>query len=77
MTDYEKFALIIQALEQYGQAQTAIGYARELQETFAPLKVYIEPDCGTSTDDFEPDCLTPLLMESRDELTKLVKDAGC
>ena len=39
--------------------------------------VFIEPDCGTPTEDFEPDCLTPLLMESRDELGKLVKDAGC
>ena len=77
MTDYEKFALIIQALEQYGQAQTAIGYARELQETFAPLKVYIEPDCGTSTDDFEPDCDTPMLAASQDELSRLLKDTGC
>ena len=39
--------------------------------------VFIEPDCGTPTEDFEPDCLTPLLMASRDELGKLVKDAGC
>ena len=77
LTAREKFALIITELEDYGYAQTAIDYARELQDTFAPLKVYIAPDCGTPTEDFEPDCGTPMLEASQEELSKLLKDTGC
>jgi hypothetical protein len=42
-----------------------------------PRGVFIEPDCGTPTEEFEPDCGTPMLMASIDELTKIAKGTGC
>lgn len=42
-----------------------------------PRGVFIEPDCGTPTEEFEPDCGTPMLMQSIEDLTKLVEGTGC
>ena len=72
MTDHEKIELAFDMLEDAEVMQEFddcmwIKVDKELWEAFN----------GTPTEEFEPDCLTPLLMASRDELTKIVKDAGC
>jgi hypothetical protein len=73
MTDQDKVSLAFDMLEDAEVMQEFddsvwIKVDKELWEAF---------NTAPPTEDFEPDCLTPLLMASRDELGKLVKDAGC
>lgn len=72
MTDQEKVQMAFDLLEDAEVMQEFddsvwIKVDKELWEAFT----------AAPTEEFEPDCGTPMLMQSIEDLTKLVEDAGC